>query len=60
MKGKKTTVKTGCEFSFHAVEDEEGGWTLKHRGEAKFNRHNHGLRRFQQFTTNIENSMAKL
>jgi hypothetical protein len=32
----------GCEFSFHAIEDEDGGWTLKHRQGAKFNRHNHG------------------
>jgi hypothetical protein len=39
---QKSTVKTDCKFSFHALQNEDGSYDLQHRFGVEFRTHNHG------------------
>lgn len=41
-KRQKSTVKTGCQFSFHGLQNEDGTYNLRHRDSLEFRMHNHG------------------
>jgi hypothetical protein len=39
---QKSTVKTDCPFSFHALQNEDGTYDLQHRCGVVYQTHNHG------------------
>jgi hypothetical protein len=39
---ERHTLKTDCQFSFMALQNEDGSWDLKHRPGVKYRGHNHG------------------
>jgi hypothetical protein len=39
---QRSTLKTDCAFSFHALQNEDGSYDLQHRQGIQFRTHNHG------------------